>query len=104
MNCRNGERFVYEAIQSVLQQSMGDFELVFWDNRSTDSTAEIVKGIPDTRIRYFLSDYDDPLGQARNRAFAEARGQWIALLTLTTSGRLIFWRTNSPNSKSLERQ
>lgn len=80
MNCRNGERFVHEAIQSVLQQSMGDFELVFWDNRSTDSTAEIVKGIPDTRIRYILSDHDDSLGQARNRAFAEARGQWIAII------------------------
>ena len=69
-----------EAIQSVLDQTMGDFELVFWDNRSTDSTAEIVKGIPDSRIRYLLSDIDDGLGQARNRAFAEASGQWIAII------------------------
>jgi len=80
MNCRNGEQFVREAIQSVLDQTMGDFELVFWDNRSTDSTAEIVKSIPDTRIRYLLSDSDDCLGQARNRAFSEATGQWIAII------------------------
>lgn len=80
MNCRNGERFVLEAIQSVLDQTIGDFELVFWDNRSTDSTAEIVRGIQDPRIRYFLSDSDDSLGQARNRAFSEVSGEWVAIL------------------------
>ncbi|MCP4407640.1 MAG: glycosyltransferase, partial [Gammaproteobacteria bacterium] len=52
MNCRNGERFVRETIDTALQQTMGDLELVFWDNRSTDSTAEIVKSYEDPRIRY----------------------------------------------------
>ena len=80
MNCRNGERFVRETIDTVQQQTMGDLELVFWDNRSTDATAEIVKSYEDPRIRYFLSDSDDTLGQARNRALAEATGRWIAFL------------------------
>lgn len=80
MNCRNGERFVRETIDSVLRQTMGDWELVFWDNCSTDRTAEIVKGIADPRIRYFLSDSDDTLGKARSRALAEATGRWVAFL------------------------
>jgi len=80
MNCRNGERFVRETIDTVMQQTMGDWELVFWDNRSTDATAGIVKSYGDPRIRYFLSDSDDTLGQARNRALAEATGKWIAFL------------------------
>ena len=54
MNCRNGERFVRETIDSLLEQTMDDWELVFWDNRSTDATAEIVHGYPDPRIRDFL--------------------------------------------------
>ena len=80
MNCRNGERFVRETIDTALQQTMGDLELVFWDTCSTDATAEIVKSYEDPRIRYFLSDSDDTLGQARNRALAEATGRWIAFL------------------------
>ena len=80
MNCRNGEKFVREAIDSVLGQSIDDWELVFWDNRSTDSTAEIVKSCGDCRIRYFLSDSDDDLGQARNRALSHASGEWVAIL------------------------
>ena len=80
INCRNGERFVRETIDSVLQQTMSDLELVFWDNRSTDATAEIVKGYEDPRIRYLLSDSDDTLGQARNRALPEATGRWVAFL------------------------
>jgi glycosyltransferase involved in cell wall biosynthesis len=80
INCRNGERFVRETIDSVMQQTVDDWDLVFWDNRSTDATAEIVKSYEDPRIRYFLSDSDDTLGQARNRALAEATGQWVAIL------------------------
>jgi len=80
MNCRNGERYVRESIDSALQQTMSDLELVFWDNRSTDATAEIVKGYEDPRIRYLLSDSDDTLGKARNRALAEATGRWVAFL------------------------
>lgn len=80
MNCRNGERFVRETIDSVLRQTMRDWELVFWDNRSKDGTAAIVKGYNDPRIRYLLSDSDDTLGKARSRALAVATGRWVAFL------------------------
>lgn len=63
-----------------MQQTMTDWELVFWDNRSVDTTAQIVKSYNEPRIRYLLSDSDDTLGKARNRALAEARGKWVAFL------------------------
>ena len=43
MNCYNGEKYVEKSIESVLKQTYDNFEIVFWDNNSTDQTAEIVK-------------------------------------------------------------
>jgi glycosyltransferase involved in cell wall biosynthesis len=80
MNCRNGEAFVSEAVNSVLNQSFVDFELIFWDNQSTDSTADIVKGFCDSRIKYYLSDTADSLGLARQKAITIASGRFIAFL------------------------
>ena len=79
MNCFNGERFVREAIESVYAQSMADWEIVFWDNASTDGTAEIAKSF-DSRLRYFCSHENVPLGQARVWGLAEARGEWVTIL------------------------
>ena len=79
MNCLNGERFVREAIESVYAQNYRDWEIVFWDNASTDSTAEIAKSF-DNRLRYFRSTETVPLVMARQLALAEARGEWVALL------------------------
>ena len=54
INCFNGEEFLREAIDSVLAQTYTHWEIVFWDNQSTDATAEIVKSYTDSRIRYYL--------------------------------------------------
>ena len=43
MNCLNGEEYLEEAIDSVYSQSFEDWEIVFWDNASTDRTAEIAQ-------------------------------------------------------------
>lgn len=80
MNCYNGERYLREAIDSVRQQSYGNWELVFWDNASEDGTAEIVHSYADGRIRYHLSSQTTPLGSARNSAIAQANGEFIAFL------------------------
>ena len=50
MNCFNGEKYLREAIDSVLAQTYQNWELIFWDNQSTDSSAEIVKSYDDPRI------------------------------------------------------
>ena len=79
MNCLNGERFVRDAIEFVFAQTYSDWEIVFWDNASSDATAEIAKSF-DSRLRYFRSKETVPLGKARQWAFAESRGEWIAIL------------------------
>lgn len=79
MNCLNGERFLKEAIDSVYAQTFDDWEIVFWDNASTDRTAEIARSY-DFRLRYLRSEQTVPLGEARRRAWREAKGKWIGFL------------------------
>ena len=80
INVRNGAATLREAIDSVLQQTSQDWELVVWDDRSTDSSAAIVAQYNDPRIRYCLSPDDVPLGKARNDAMQQASGEWVAFL------------------------
>ncbi len=80
MNVRNGAATLREAIDSVLAQSFRDWELIIWDDRSTDDSANLVAGYRDPRIHYFLSPEDVPLGRARNDAIGQASGEWIAFL------------------------
>lgn len=80
MNGRNVSEYVGSAIDSVLSQTYRNWEIVFWDNRSDDGTAELVQGCKDQRIRYFLAESFTPLGQARNLAMRQSRGEFIAFL------------------------
>jgi glycosyltransferase involved in cell wall biosynthesis len=80
MNCYNGERYLAEAIDSVLAQTCKNWEIIFWDNQSTDRSAEICKGYGEPRIRYFRSDRHTSLGEARALALEQAQGEYIAVL------------------------
>lgn len=80
MNCYNGARYLREAIDSVIGQTYENWELIFWDNRSTDDSATICKSYRDSRIRHFLSDRHTNLGGARALALQQARGHLIAVL------------------------
>jgi glycosyltransferase involved in cell wall biosynthesis len=80
INVRNGALFLRDAINSVLAQTFSDWELIIWDDCSTDDSAAIAKSYRDERIRYYLSPTDTPLGEARNRAIAQAQGEWLAFL------------------------
>jgi glycosyltransferase involved in cell wall biosynthesis len=80
MNAYNGEIYLREAIESVLNQTYKNWELIFWDNRSTDNTAEIVKSYDDSRIHYQMATEHTTLGEARNLAVKKANGGWIAFL------------------------
>jgi glycosyltransferase involved in cell wall biosynthesis len=79
MNCYNGEKYLRQAIDSVYAQSFTDWEIVFWDNASTDGTRKIAQSY-DARLRYFRSAETVPLGAARKAAMREVRGEWIAFL------------------------
>lgn len=79
MNCLNGERYLRPAIDSVYAQSHEDWEIIFFDNASSDNSASIAKSY-DGRLRYFSSERVLPLGEARNRAMAHAEGEFIGFL------------------------
>jgi len=79
MNCLNGQEYLREAIDSVYAQTYGSWEIVFWDNASTDGSADIARGY-DGRLRYFRNPLTEPLGKARNRAIKASRGEFIAFL------------------------
>ncbi len=80
MNVRNGASFLRAALDSVMAQTFQDWELIVWDDCSTDDSARIIAEYRDPRIRYFLSPEDTPLGEARNSAIRQATGEWLAFL------------------------
>ena len=80
MNCRNCEKYLAHALDSVVSQTFENWEIVFWDNQSTDKSASIFKSYNDERFRYFRAQHSSPLGQARNLAMEKARGEFIAFL------------------------
>lgn len=80
INCFNGEKYLREAIDSVINQTYTNWELVFWDNQSTDSTAEIVKAYHDPRIHYIYAPKHTPLGEARNLAVEHVKGDYLNFL------------------------
>ena len=72
----NRERYVREAIDSVLAQDDGDFELIVVDDGSTDRSVEIIHSIPDPRIRLLQNDHGGGAA-ARNTGIDAARGKFI---------------------------
>ncbi|MDO5535928.1 MAG: glycosyltransferase [Desulfovibrionaceae bacterium] len=79
MNCLNSSKHLREAIDSVMRQTFQDYEIIFWDNCSTDASPEIAKSYGE-KVRYFRGETVVPLGAGRNLAIARARGEFIAFL------------------------
>ena len=80
MNCFNGEKYLCEAIESVISQKYKNWELIFWDNVSIDSSAEIFNKYNDKRLKYFLSDKHTNLSEARALAIDKSKGEIITFL------------------------
>ena len=80
INCYNGSLFVRQAVESVLSQTYSKWEVVFWDNQSTDDSASIVKSYKDSRIRYILAPQHTKLGEARYLAVNQCQGEYISFL------------------------
>jgi glycosyltransferase involved in cell wall biosynthesis len=79
MNCYNGQAHLREAIDSVYSQTVSDWEIVFWDNASTDESAAIACSY-DQRLIYHRSPTLTTLGCARRAAVNECTGNWIAFI------------------------
>jgi glycosyltransferase involved in cell wall biosynthesis len=76
----NADMYVKEAINSILNQTFKDFELVVLNDASTDSSKEIILSFQDVRIRYIENEENKGLSFSRNRLLNEVRGEYIAWL------------------------
>lgn len=76
----NRARLVTEAIDSILNQTFRDFEVIVVDNYSSDNTESVVRSYTDERIRYFKNQNDGFIGVNRNYSIEKSRGEYIAFL------------------------
>src|SRR6187401_3712053 len=79
----NGQRFLRAALESILAQTFGDFELIVCDNASTDATEAICReyAARDPRVRYFRHPTNIGPAANYNACFRHARGElfrWAA--------------------------
>lgn len=75
----NHEKYIREAIYSVLRQTVTDFELIIINDGSTDGTEAVIQGIEDPRIRYF-SQENQGAHNTINRGIELARGEFVSIL------------------------
>ena len=78
VNCFNGERYLEECLRSILNQTYHNWEVIFWDNHSTDSSKRIFKKFTDKRFKYHLSPSHTFLYEARDLAIKVSNGDFIA--------------------------
>jgi glycosyltransferase involved in cell wall biosynthesis len=76
----NRANYIAESIQSVLDQTFADFEIVVVDDGSTDNTREVIESFHDPRIRHFHQENRGPAAAA-NRAMELSRGEYISLFS-----------------------
>tara|TARA_Y100000590_G_scaffold468145_1_gene649706 strand:- start:696 stop:1604 length:909 start_codon:yes stop_codon:yes gene_type:complete len=80
INCHNGEKYLHEALKSILKQTYKKWEVIFWDNKSKDKSKEIFKLYKDKRFKYFYSKKFTSLYKARNLAIKKSKGELISFL------------------------
>ena len=76
----NSEKYIKDTINSVLEQTYKNWELLFTDDCSSDKSVEIIKSFGDDRIKIFSTGVNSGAASARNKSIEEAKGRWIAFL------------------------
>ena len=77
----NTARFIAKSIQSVIDQTYQNWELLIVDDCSTDNTDEVVSPfLKDPRVKYFHNEKNSGAALTRNKAMRIAQGEWIAFL------------------------
>ena len=87
----NGDKYIKESIECVLNQTFQDFELLVINDGSTDESVSIVESFHDNRIRLIHNEKNSGILFTRNRGLQEALGEYVAVLDcddLCTSNRL----------------
>ena len=80
MNCFNGEKYLTESLKSIQNQNYKNWELIFWDNRSTDRSRIFFKKFKDKRFKYYYAKKFTNLYTARNLAIKKAKGKILTFL------------------------
>ena len=73
VNCYNGEKYLSKTLSSILDQKYKNFEVIFVDNCSNDSSSKIFKQINDSRFKYFKTKKKIKLYEARNYALKKCK-------------------------------
>ena len=76
----NAEHYIKKAIDSILNQTYSNWELVMVNDGSFDRSEEIILSYSDPRIRYFKNEINSGIVKTRNRCLELARGKYIAVL------------------------
>mgnify|MGYP000375070833 CR=1 FL=1 len=76
----NTAQYIEKTIESVMEQTYTNWELIIVDDCSSDNTEKIVKGIKDERIKFFRNERNSGAAISRNWALQLAKGRWIAFL------------------------
>ena len=80
INCHNGEKYLDNCIKSVLNQTYKNWEIIFFDNNSSDKSRKQIKSYNDPRIKYFRSNKTYTLYKARNLAVHKSNAEFITFL------------------------
>ena len=76
----NHARYLGRALQSVLDQTYINWEVIIIDNHSTDNTDQLIASFSDSRIIYLKIHNNGVIASSRNEGIREAKGEWIAFL------------------------
>ena len=74
----NAEKFLTAAIDSILNQTLSDFEFIIIDDCSTDSSSQLILGYDDSRIKYFKNEINRGITYTLNRGIDLAAARYIA--------------------------
>lgn len=78
MPAYNAEKYIAEAIDSILNQTFGDFEFIILNDSSADHTEEIIRSYTDPRIVYLKNAQNMGVAATLNRGLSVAKGEYIA--------------------------
>ena len=80
MPAYNGEKYIGEAIESILNQTYTDFELIIIEDKSTDHTLQAIQKYKDSRIHLYTNSYNRGISYSTNLGISHSKGKYIALL------------------------
>ena len=80
INAYNSEKYIAETLKSVCEQTYKNLQIIVIDDASTDSTADVVKSINDTRIELYTLEKNGHISNANNESYRKVRGEYMVHL------------------------